>query len=198
MRPAPWIAVALALSATACSSSSGQSPAAAVDGAAEETGSDDGGTTVSEAAAPATEGGATGGDGGASGPEGGGSTPWPGTIGSGSVACYNNFDAGCPPHQACCNNNDPSNITCVTSYDDCTACANGNCPIQGCDGPEDCPGQSCCALVATSQSLLLTGCKASCDALSGEYVVCKTSSDCPGQARCHDIFGDGYMLNECD
>jgi hypothetical protein len=199
MRTAPLIALALAGSTVACSSSSSQSPASTSDAAAETSGSQDGSTAQGEAAAPPADAGASTGDsaGGSRGDSGSGA--WSGTIGSGTVPCYNNFDSGCPPHTACCDDNFAPNIKCVTSYADCTACANGACPIQGCSGPQDCPGQACCALIDLStQFLVLTGCKPSCDALAGEYVVCKSASDCPGQTRCHDIFGNGYMLDECE
>jgi hypothetical protein len=176
-----------ALGLWGCPSSSAHTPAPAPDGSASaldagKSGAPvlDAGTAIADASTPKRDSG---------------NPARPATISLGTLACP--VDGGsCAPHQACCLSWSPNN-SCASSFDACP-CSNGTCPIEGCQVPADCPGQVCCAFIGHGQ-LLYSGCKASCDPLNGELKVCKTDTDCPGGgARCHNVYGSGYQMLECD
>lgn len=108
-----------------------------------------------------------------------------GTIGSGQVSCSDVGDGGqgCPAGTACCELFPFGQNSCVTSLGACNCVDNHPCPVYGCDAPEDCPGQVCCAAFNPRpgfHEFAASSCKDSC-AATGEVVVCSTDADCPNQ-----------------
>lgn len=96
----------------------------------------------------------------------------------------------CAPGDRCCF--DETNPT----LDKCSAGACGANQLElRCDGPEDCPGQVCCARMHLSQFLEEprfdgpTECAAACS--PPNHVVCHDASDCGGGA-CVPLFDGAY------
>lgn len=109
-----------------------------------------------------------------------------GKIGSGKVGCFSVADGGqeCPAGTACCELFPFGQNRCITSLDACDCGPNHQCAVFGCDAPEDCPGQVCCAAFTPGPGVVefaASTCKDAC-APTGEVVVCSTDADCPNHA----------------
>ena len=113
-----------------------------------------------------------------------------GAIGSGSVECTPVAGGMCSAGTVCCDHPNATVAGCVSSFSACSCYGNEGCPILGCDGPEDCPGQHCCASIAVDQSLLTTWCRAAC--LKEEFDVCHKPADCTGSNPLCKSYG-GYV-----
>ncbi len=132
-------------------------------------------TTTTSGSGGAGQGGTTtssGGNGqGGDTTSSGGSTAQSGGGTQGGVPCP---DMPCNPGEICCVTPDPGN----TLYE-CVD-ANGTCNgfLVGCDGPEDCPGGTCCSDGVTS-SCVNGG---TCD--PGSSNVCHHTDDCGPMETC--------------
>ncbi len=161
----------------------------------------------SDASGPSGAGGA-GGTGGAAGSAGkvgaagaagkpGTSAAPSGTIGNGSVDCSEAGDGkSCSAGMACCDQFPFAPKACVASFEACQ-CADpgaGCGEVDGCDGPEDCPGGVCCATHGATNLHQFTGtsCKPSCDP-QNDTIVCKTDADCPS----HECNPTGTSFSQC-
>jgi hypothetical protein len=170
------VAVLASIFATACSGSS--------DGGG---GSSSGGSS---------SGGAAGAAAGAAAGTGTSSAKF-GSIGSGEVACGTTGDGtSCSSGMACCDQFPFAPKACVATFDACKCAqpASGCGEVNGCDGPEDCPGAVCCAVLSHTNlhGFAGTSCKASCDPTT-EAIVCKASSDCPSN-QCNPT---GTSFSQC-
>jgi len=166
--------------------------------------SSDGGSTgaggASGSSGGASSGGATGKAGSGSAGAAAGSTsstPNFGTIGTGDVACNTGTDGkSCSAGMACCDQYPFAPKACVAAFADCKCASPGaGCgEVNGCDGPEDCPGGVCCALSGATNLHMFAGtsCKASCDPKT-ETVVCKVAADC-ASGECNPT---GTTFSQC-
>jgi hypothetical protein len=177
------VACLSAIFSIACSSSSDGGSGGSSSGGSSSGGSSSGGSTTggSSSGGSTAGGGAT--SGGAAGT--GASTAKFGTIGTGEVACSTTGDGkSCSSGMACCDQYPFAPKTCVTSFDACKCAQPGSgCgEVDGCDGPEDCPGAVCCAILSRPNlhGFAGTSCKPSCDPTT-ESIVCKANSDCPSK-----------------
>jgi hypothetical protein len=97
---------------------------------------------------------------------------------------------------ACCDQYPFAPKACVATFDACKCAQPGSgCgEVDGCDGPDDCPGAVCCAVLARTNlhGFAGTSCKASCDAAT-ESIVCKANSDCPSN-KCNPT---GTSFSQC-
>jgi hypothetical protein len=96
----------------------------------------------------------------------------------------------CDPGERCCFDEfDPADDSCSAG-----ACAANQLELR-CDGPEDCPGQECCARMHLSLILQEprfdgpTECVAACS--RPDHVVCHSADDCGGGA-CVPLFDGEY------
>lgn len=123
-------------------------------------------------------GGAAGGSGGAGGAAGSGGAS--GAAGAGSVVC-GNLTCDLSASSVCCGGLVGS-FTCISQAASCSSFK-----IE-CDGPEDCPGQICCANLAFAAPNRGSACKDSCSG-SSTFVVCGgTPSVCPQGTACKPYF----------
>jgi hypothetical protein len=141
--------------------------------------------------------GTSGSAGSIGGMEGGTGVPQPtGTIGSGEVPCHVPPGNKCAAGTACCMALPTE--SCVGSFSDCHCSLTGDCTVMGCDGPDDCPGGVCCALVNNPLIRfplhVASSCKASCDPQK-EEIVCAALSDCPAGAT--DCRPTGSRFRTC-
>jgi hypothetical protein len=87
----------------------------------------------------------------------------------------------CATSEKCCRRFPFGTTSCepAASLCDCPEC-NGDVEDVGCDGPEDCPDQLCCAFTENAGPTKEFGrlaCAESCQG-AGEFVVCKDPRDC--------------------